>query len=162
MRALDCLRVVHEVRRRREEAAERALVTICKEILLAKSNFEQLRVRLAEITEARVREIERVATAAHYQANDAWHRRLLQQCAEAEKTMQRLEALRAEQMRAYLDARCARETVGELQKRSRAVREAEINMREQKWNEDVFLARKVSNSNMIMHSEQLADSKELA
>lgn len=162
MRAANSLRVILMVRRRSEEAAERALAASSQEILQWRLRSERLRAELAEITASRVREIQCVTTAACHQSSEARYRGLLQQCAEAEKNIERVEAIRAEQMAAYMEARRAREVAEKLEEESSLARRAELALREQKWNEDLFLARRVSNSNRTMGLEASPEAKESA
>src|SRR5581483_115328 len=105
MRAVNCLRVILMVRRRSEEAAERALAATAHEILQRRIHAEKLRSDLAAITAARIREIQCVATADHYQSSEARYKALLQQSADAQKNLGKLEAMRAQQMDAYMAAR---------------------------------------------------------
>lgn len=159
MKSLDCLRVVLVVRLRREEAAERALVATAQEITRWKDEREQLGARIADLTVSRTNEVDCVATAGHHQSNEARYRALRQLCVEAEDQLTKLESLRAEQMTAYVEARCTREAVSKLEEQSKLAYEAELAVREQKWNEDMFLASRVSNSNKPMSSEDFLDQK---
>lgn len=156
------LHVILMVRRRREEAAERALAATGKEISGLRIYVENARSALAEIGASRIREIQCVTPAAHHQSSEAQYRALLQQCAEADKSVETLEVLRAEQMTAYMAVRRAREVAEKLEEEKSAAHEAELALREQKWNEDMFLARKVSNSNRRISSERSFGSEESA
>lgn len=149
MRRIDWLRTVLAVRRQREEIAERALVSTAREMMRWKDEIEQSRAGLAEITASRVREIHCVSTAQQHQCNEARSRALLRRWVEAENKLQTLGALRRQQMSTYIADRSAREVVEELEERCMVVRDAELSLRERKWNEDNFLARRVSNSNTL-------------
>lgn len=162
MRAANSLHVILMVRRRSEEAAERALTATTQEVLRWKAHSEKLRCGLAEISASRAREIQCVTMAADHQSSEALYRALLQQCAEAERNIARLETIRAERMAAYMQARRAREVAEKLEEQSSMAHQAELALREQKWNEDLFLARRVSNSNRTMGAEALFESKESA
>jgi hypothetical protein len=85
----------------------------------------------------------------------------VQQRAEAETNLERLQALRVEQMSAYMAARHSREVVGELEERVRALHNVELSMREQKWNDEMFLMRRVSNFDKKAAQEELDGTKEL-
>ena len=162
MPLIKSLRAILMVRKLREDAEERALAGISQEILRWQSHVEKLRSGLAEITSARLREIQCIADAAHHRSSEACYRALLQQCVEAENKVERLKAARAERMATYMAARLARQVAEELEGQRRAAHQAEIVLREQKWNEDMFLARRVSNSNRIISSERSLESKESA
>ena len=162
MRAANSLHVILMVRRRREEAAERALAATGEEVLRWKAHSEKLRSGLAAVSASRASEIHRITMAADHQSSEAQYRVLLQQCAEAEKNIARLETIRAERMAAYMEARRAREVAEKLEEQSSMTHRAELALREQKWNEDLFLARRVSNSNITMAPEAPFESKESA
>jgi hypothetical protein len=85
----------------------------------------------------------------------------MQQRAEAETNLERLQVLRAEQMSGYMAARHSREVVGELEARVKALHDAELRMREQRWNDEMFLMRRVSNSDKKTVPEGLDGTKGL-
>lgn len=148
-----------KLRRHKEDLAERALAATAQEILRCSDQIEQCRLGLAEIRDSRVREIQSAAAAAHYQSVDARHSVLLCQCAEAERELTKLTTVRAEQMSVYMLARCERESVSDLEKRSREALERAVLLREQKWNEDMFLARRVSNPDTTPVLEESGEPK---
>ncbi|HEV2575620.1 MAG TPA: hypothetical protein VGU25_00295 [Acidobacteriaceae bacterium] len=156
------MHVILMVRRQREDAADRALAAIGREILQWRIHAEQARSGLAALAASRIREIQCVANAVHYQSSDARYRTLVHESAEAAKKIEKLEKARAEQMAAYIAARRNREVAEKLEEERSAAHEAEVALREQKWNEDMFLARKVSNSNRSMSSGHLFGTKESA
>ena len=162
MRPDNSLHVILMVRRRREEAAERALVGTGKEIAKWRIYAEKARSALGEMGATRIREIQCVATASQHQSSEARYRALLHECAEAEMKIEKLETVRSAQMGAYMTARRNREVAGKLEEERSAAHEAQVALREQKWNEDMFLARKVSNSNRNIGPEDQFGSKELA
>ena len=162
MRPANSLHVILMVRRQREEAAERALAAIGQEILRWSIHAEKASSALAEVAASRMREIQCVAPAAHHQSSEARYRALQHECAETAKKIEQLEAVKAEQMAAYMATRRNREVAEKLEEERSAAHEAEAALREQKWNEDMFLARKVSNSNRSMILEHSFGTKESA
>jgi len=160
MRSFDCLKIVLAVRRRREEVEERALMTIGQEILWTRMDRDQLQSELAEIKRSRFREIQSVTLAVHHQSKDARNRDLQQQCIELDAKLRRLKQLHVQQMAVYMAARRSRELVGELEEQNNAAYRADRALREQKWDEDMFLARRLSNSDITISSWQVSATKE--
>jgi flagellar export protein FliJ len=101
-------------------------------------------MELERITTARLSEIQCILPNSHHQAVAAHSRALWRRCADLAAEIERLTEVQAEQMSAYLSARREREVMENLNERRRNALEAERHRREQKLNEDLFLARRVA------------------
>lgn len=141
MRGSDTLRVVLAVRRRKEQAEELLLAEQCERIEKARARTKLLELELASIGAARLQEVSQVVSGAHYVQIEAQYNRVIQQRSEAESQIEALERMRSEQVKNYAAALCARQIVSELRDRRKAAYDAELLRREQKRNEDLFLAR---------------------
>jgi hypothetical protein len=142
LRPPDSLRVVLAVRRRKEEAEERALAALNQQIQRAEAEAERLQTEIAAVGTSRREEIQQLLNGAHHQHSEARYTHLLQQCSMALAEAKRLDGLRVDQMAAYLAAKCGREVISELQERRTSAYQADLQGREQKRNEDLFLARR--------------------
>lgn len=145
MRAPDSIRVILQVRCRREELEERKLAAVIEKLRLAGTELANLSAELGRIATARGAEIQGVRPNTYHQAVEAHSTFLWRECAQYATEIERLEEARAKQLSVYMAARRERESMESLDKqRSEALR-AERNLREQKLNEDLFLARRVAN-----------------
>lgn len=145
MRAPDSIRVLLQVRCRREELEERKLAAVIEKLRLAGTELANLSAELGRIATARGTEIQGVRPNTYHQAVEAHSTFLWRECAQYAAEIERLEEARAKQLSVYMAARRERESMESLDKqRSEALR-AERNLREQKLNEDLFLARRVAN-----------------
>jgi flagellar export protein FliJ len=144
MRSPDTIQVLLRVRSQREEVEERKLAAIIKKLQLAQVELEGLSTELERITTKRLGEIQRSLPNTHHQAVEALSRALWRRCADHAAEIERLKETRAQQMSAYLSAHREREVMESLIKRRRDALERERQLREQKLNEDLFLARRVA------------------
>lgn len=144
MRSPHSIQVLLRVRSQREEVEERKLAAIIKKLQLARAELAGLSMELESITAARLKEIQCTLPNTHHQAVEAHSRALWRRCADHAAEIERLKELQAEQMSAYLSARREREVMENLNERRRDALEAEAHLREQKLNEDLFLARRVA------------------
>ena len=144
MRSPDSIQVLLRVRSQREDVEERKLVAIIKKLQSAQAELSALSAELEYITSARLNEIQCILPNTHHQVVEAHSRALWQRCAEHAEEIERLKEAQAQQVSAYLSAHQEREVVENLNKRRRDALEAERHLREQKVNEDLFLARRVA------------------
>lgn len=144
MRSPNIIQVLLRARSQREEVEERKLSAIIKELQLAKAELTRLSTELELITTTRLSEIQCISPNTHHQAVEAQSRALWQNCADHLAKIERLRAVKAEQMSAYLSARREREVMEHLNEQRRDALEAERHLREQKLNEDLFLGRGVA------------------
>ena len=148
MRSPDSIQVLLRVRCQREEIEERKLVEITKKLKLAHAELESVSTELEYITTTRLKDIECILPNTHHQVLEAQSRGLWQRCADQAAEIERLKEAQAQQMSAYLSAHREREIMQNLNKLRCDAFEAERNIREQKLNEDLFLARKVAKWDM--------------
>jgi len=142
MRPPDSLRVVLAVRRLKEEAEERTLAALRQQIQQAAAEAERLQAELASVTASRLEEVHCLLDGGHYQRSDARYRQAQAQRSDALSQIAKLEKMRVEQMVIYLAARCGREVISELQEQRMAAYQADLRVREQKRNEELFLSRR--------------------
>ena len=148
MRSPNSIQVLLRVRCQREEIEERKLVEIIKKLKLAYEELESVSTELEHITAARLKDIQCISPNTHHQAQEGRSRVLWRRCADQGAEIERLKAAQAQQMSAYLSAHRDREVMENLNKLHRDAFEAERSLREQKLNEDLFLARKVAKWDM--------------
>lgn len=144
MRSPDSIQVLLRVRSQREEVEERRLAAIITKLQLAQAELAGLSIELERITTTRLGEIQCVLPNTHHQAVEAESRAIWRQCADQVAEIERLKETQALQMSVYLSAHREREVVESLNNRRRDALEAERQLREQKRNEDLFLARRVA------------------
>ena len=101
-------------------------------------------VELERITTTRIGEVQSILPNTHHQAVEVQSKELWRRCADHAAEIERLKDARTQQMSAYLSARREREIMENLDERRRDALEAERHLREQKLNEDLFLARRVA------------------
>jgi flagellar export protein FliJ len=142
MRPPDSLRVVLAVRRLKEETEERTLAALGQQIQQATIEAERLGAELASVTASRLEEVNCLLNGVHHQRSDARYRQVQKQHSEALSRVANLEKMRVEQMVIYLAARCGREVISELRERRTSAYQADLRMREQKRNDDLFLSRR--------------------
>ena len=146
MRSPDSIQVLLRVRSQREEVEERKLTAIITKLQLAQTELTSLSTELERITTIRVDKIQCLLPNTHHQAVEAHSRALWRQCADHAAEIEKLKEAQALQTSVYLSAHRDREVMESLNKRRRDAFEAERQLREQKLNEDLFLARRVSKS----------------
>lgn len=144
MRLPDFIQILLRVRSQREEVEERKLAVIIKKLRLAQAELAGLCMGLECITAERVSEVQCILPNTHHQAVEAHSRELWRRCADHAVEIERLKQVRAQQMSAYLSARREREVMEKLNEQRRDALETERHVREQKLNEDLFLARRVA------------------
>jgi hypothetical protein len=110
----------------------------------AQAELANLSAELKCITTTRLHEVQGILPNTHHQAVEAHSRSLWRQCADRVAEIEKLKEVQAQQMSAYLSAHREREVMESLNKRRRDALEAERQVREQKLNEDLFLARRVA------------------
>lgn len=150
MRAPDSIQILLRVRSQSEEIEERKLAAIIKKLQLTQVELAGLSAKLERITTRRLAEIQFILPNTHHQAVEAQSRALWRQCADHAAEIERLKEARTQQMYAYLTARRQREVVENLNKRRSDAIEAERRLREQKLNEDLFLARRVAKRDTLL------------
>jgi|SRR5580658_5824887 flagellar export protein FliJ len=144
MRPPDSIQILLRVRCRREEIEERKLAAIVEKLKAAQAELANLSAELKCITTTRLHEVQGILPNTHHQAVEAHSRSLWRQCADRVAEIEKLKEVQAQQMSAYLSAHREREVMESLNKRRRDALEAERQVREQKLNEDLFLARRVA------------------
>lgn len=144
MRGPDSIQVLLRVRCQKEEIEERKLAAIIEKLKAAQARLAGLSAELGGITTTRLSEIQRTLPNTHHQAVESHSRSLWRRCADLAAEIERLKETRAQQMSAYVAARQAREVVESVKKHREDALEAERRLREQKLNEDLFLARLVA------------------
>jgi flagellar export protein FliJ len=149
MRTPDSIQILLRVRSQREELEERKLTAIIRNLKLAEVELGDLSRELDGVTTARVDEIQYVLPNTHHQAVEAQSRTLWERCADRRAGIQSLKQAQAQQMSAFLLAHREREVIEELNKRRNDVLEAEQRRREQRVNDDLFLARRVAKWDML-------------
>lgn len=146
MRSPDPIHVLLKVRLQREEVEERKLIAIVEKLRVAQAELADLSRESERITTARSGEIQRILPNTHHQAVEAHLRALWHRCADLAAEIERLREVQAKQMSAYLSAHREREVLEGLNKRRRDALDMQGRQREQKLNEDLFLARRVAKS----------------
>jgi flagellar export protein FliJ len=144
MQSSDSLQVLLRVRSQREEVEERKLAAIVRKLQLAHAELADLSMELERITTTRLSEIQCILPNTHYQEMEAQSKALWRRCADQTAEIERLKEVQVQQTLAYLEAHREREVMESLHKRRSDVLEAARHRREQKLNEDLFLARKVA------------------
>ena len=149
MRSSDPIRVLLRLRLQKEEIEERKLAAIVKKLQLAEAELAGFATELERITTTRLSEIQRISPNTYHQEVEAQSRALWRRCADFAAEIERLKEAQAQQMSVYLSAHRQREVMENLNKQRSDVLEAERRLREQKLNEDLFLARKVAKWDML-------------
>lgn len=142
MRSADSIQILLRVRLQRERAEEWKLAAIIKQLKIAQADLENVSMELERITARRLGEIQSIVPNTHHQAVETHSRSLWQRCADQVAEIQQLREAHVLQMSAYLSAHREREVMEDLNRRHHDALEAERRLREQKLNEDLFLARK--------------------
>lgn len=145
MRYSDPIKVLLQVRRHRAEVEERKLVAILEKIKHSEEQRGVLSEALARITATRLTEIRSVSPNMHHQKMEMESRALWHRCAEFGAEIERLKELSVQQMSVYVSAHQEQEVMERLDQQRSESLEAERRLREQKQNEDLFLARRVAN-----------------
>jgi flagellar export protein FliJ len=144
MRSPDSIQVLLRVRCQREEAEERKLAAIIEKLKVAQAKLANLSAELESITSTRLNEVQYILPNTHHQSVEAHSKSLWRHCADLVAEVERLRAAQAQQMAAYLAAHREREVAESLKKHRDDALETERRLREQKLNEDLFLARLVA------------------
>jgi flagellar export protein FliJ len=144
MRAPDSIQVLLRVRCQREEVEERTLAAIIEKLKVAQAKLADLSAELESITSTRLNEVQYILPNTHHQAVEAHSKSLWRQCADLGAEVERVKEAQVQQMSTYLAARREREVVESLKKHRDDALETERRLREQKLNEDLFLARLVA------------------
>jgi flagellar export protein FliJ len=142
MRSPDSIQILLRVRSQREEVEERKLAAIIERLKVAQAELAKLSAELEFITTTRVSEIQSSLPNTHHREVESHSRSLWRRCADQAAEITSLKAIQAQQMSVYLSAHREREVVESLNKRRLDARNAETRLREQKLNEDLFLARR--------------------
>jgi flagellar export protein FliJ len=144
MRSPDSIQVLLRVRCQREEVEERKLAAIIEKLKVAQAKLADLSAELESITSTRLNEVQYILPNTHHQAVEAHSKSLWRQCADLGAEVERVKEAQVQQMSTYLAARREREVVESLKKHRDDALETERRLREQKLNEDLFLARLVA------------------
>ena len=144
MRSPDSIQVLLRVRCQREEVEERTLAAIIEKLKVAQAKLADLSAELESITSTRLNEVQYILPNTHHQAVEAHSKSLWRQCADLAAEVERVKEAQVQQMSTYLAARREREVVESLKKHRDDALETERRLREQKLNEDLFLARLVA------------------
>ena len=144
MQSPNSIQVLLRVRSLKEEIEERKLAGIIASLRVAQAELAKLSLELASVTTSRLSEVKYILPNTHHQAVELHSRSLWRRCADLAGQIEKLEEVRAQQMSAYLSVRREREVMESLNKSRTDALEMERNRREQKLNEDLFLARLVA------------------
>lgn len=144
MRLPDSIQILLRVRCQREEVEERKLAAIVEELKIAQAEVAKLSGELGCITTTRLSEIQCILPNTQHQAVEIYARSLWRQRADQIAKIEGLREAQAQQMSAYLSAHREREVMESLNNRRVDVLAIERRLREQKLNEDLFLARRVA------------------
>jgi flagellar export protein FliJ len=144
MRSQESIQILLRVRSQREDVEERKLAAIIERLRLAQAQLATLLTELENITASRLSEVQCIFPNTHHQAVEMDSKTLWRQCADHVAEIERLKNLQAQQMSVYLTAHREREVVEKLNKERNDALEMERRLREQKRNEDLFLARRVA------------------
>jgi len=151
MRPSNSIRVLLQFRAHREELEERRLTAIIEELKLTQARLAEVSTELNCITSTRFTEIQSILPNARYQEIETYSNSLWKRAADHAAEIERLRRAYAQQMSVYLSARRDRETMAALDKERTDALNAERNSREQKRNEDLFLARMVANWDTLLY-----------
>jgi flagellar export protein FliJ len=143
MSARDALHVVLSLRRHKEDVEERRLGDILREKAKCHAELERIAAELEQITAVRLRQIQHIQNGLHHQECDAAMRQLSESRTEMLARIDGLDQQRVQQMSVYVAARCDREVIEEVRAKCEALRETERCSREQKRDEELFLARRI-------------------
>lgn len=144
MRSPDSIQIVLWVRAQREGAEERKLTEIIKQVERARAELARLSAELGFLTTRRLKEIRSILPNTHHQEVELHSKSLWRRCADLTAEIERLKEGQARQLSVYLSAHREREVVENLDKQRDDAFEGERRLREQKLNEDLFLARRVA------------------
>jgi len=144
MRLPDSIQILLRVRCQREEVEERKLAAIVEELKIAQAEVAKLSGELGCITTTRLSEIQCILPNTQHQAVEIYARSLWRQRADQIAKIEGLREAQAQQMSAYLSAHREREVMESLNNRRVDALAIERRLREQKLNEDLFLARRVA------------------
>lgn len=144
MRSPESIQVLLRVRCQREEVEERKLAAIIEKVKVAQAKLANLSAELESITSTRLNEVQYILPNTHHQAVEVHSKSLWRQCADLAAEIERVKDAQVQQMSAYLIAHREREVVESLKKHRDDALETERRLREQKLNEDQFLARLVA------------------
>lgn len=144
MRLPDSIQILLRVRCQREEVEERKLAAIVEELKIAQAEVAKLSGELGCITTTRLSEIQCILPNTQHQAVEIHSRSLWRQRADQIAKIEGLREAQAQQMSAYLSAHREREVMESLNNRRVDALAIERRLREQKLNEDLFLARRVA------------------
>lgn len=142
----DALQVVLGLRRHSQEIEERRLADIVRDRRACDAELERIASELEQITATRLRHIEQIQDAFQHQQCDSAMRRLIERRGEMLARINEIERRRVEQMRVYVSARREREVIDEVHGKREALREAQRRAREQKRVEELFIVRRVRQS----------------
>jgi flagellar export protein FliJ len=145
VRSPNFIQVLLQVRSHREELEERRLTAIIEKLRLVESELAEISTELNCITSARLTEIQGILPNAHYQEVEAYSSSLWKRSADHAAEIEALRKAYVQQMSVYLSTRRDREVMESLDKQRTDALEAERNSREQKRDEDLFLAKLVAN-----------------
>lgn len=146
MATRDSLQVVLGLRRQKEDAEERRLTEILREKAELQEQIERIVAELQQITALRLLQMEQVQNGLSYQESDTAMTNLSQWRADILARIRELEGRRVQQICLYAVARKEREVIEEVQGKREALRERASRVREQKRIEELFLARRVRDS----------------
>jgi len=142
-----------QLRSHREELEERRLTAIIEKLKLTQSELADVSTELNCITSTRLAEIQSILPSTRYQEIETYSSSLWKRAADHAAEIERLKRAYTQQMSVYLSARRDREIMAALEKQRTDALEAERNAREQKRNEDLFLARMVANWDTLLHAD---------
>ena len=137
------LAAVATVRRERERQAERALAAVLREIQRTQATLARLETELREMAAARLAAASRQLTGVSLHEQYARMELLRTARGEVVAHLGALTAQREQQQLLYIAAHRDRDLLNELEQRQRAIFQGEQALREQKRNDDLFLARRL-------------------
>jgi flagellar biosynthesis chaperone FliJ len=135
------MRAVLAVRLKDEEREEHRLTTLGGSLRQARIRHADIAEKLAAARASRLNEVECRADGAQHQRWDAEMKNLRQRYSDAAADIETAERTYAEQMQRFLATRRAREVISELEQRNVSRWRAELQVREQKRYDELFLAR---------------------
>ena len=136
------LAAVLSVRQQKEVAEERELAARNAELQQVRSALARLEQELALWAETRAGEVNALFPAAHHQASYAQARLLREAEADLREQLRSAEAMRAEQLSRYMEARRDREMLTDLQQKHESAWNTQLQSREQRRIDDLFAARR--------------------
>ena len=135
------LSAVLALRQQKEEAEERVLVLIGRELQQVRTARARVESEMVQTDQGRLGEVQQLLSGAHHHAAYARYRMLQEAAAALDKQQAALEAKRGGQQALYLKAKADREMISDLKEKQELIFEREAQRREQKRMDDLFASR---------------------